>query len=403
MSERTSSALKLLIEFSLLNAFILNILAVSISSYNPRSFTIKFISVTLLYVLIFIHYKIEKPDLLIHYNSSNFKRLLYTLLLLLLVFLLSLIYSENASYGLLKIINFLIGTIPAVLAFYYLIAAFNKIPYKILFISLFAEVLILITAITIIKPFSYDGSTPITLTQWSHVIYGHFIAPVYILFFLALLNTKKKKYITFFAAGTFACFYGAYISGLKAAFFGIIIFTAFILFFYIFKKLLSIKNFTAIISAIVLSVLFIFFIHPSPEELSQRFNIFSPDFDDVSTIVRLDALKISSDIFIEHPVTGIGFGGFKNYDNILLTNNINYPHNIFVEFAVELGLIGLLIFIYILYLIFTSTQKISFNVTIFFCFALWFAMFSKDIPSNVLLLMGLAFYGIDRFSTSNAN
>lgn len=390
---------KLLIEFFLLNAFILEILSVSISSYNLRSFIIKLASLTLLYILIFIHYKVQKPDLSSHLNSSNFKKLLYTLLFLLLIFLLSLTYSENPYYGSLKILNFSIGTIPAVLAFYYLIITFNEVRYKIFFTALFVEIVLLIAAITLMKPFSYDGSTPITLTQWSHVIYGHFTAPVYILFLLALLNTKKKKQIAFFAAGALICFYGTYISGLKSAFYGASLFTAIILIVYLFKKLLSVKSFLIIASVILLSI--ILMVLTSDKELIQRFNIFDPDFDVVSSTVRLEALKISWDIFDHNPLIGMGFGGFK-ISGTPLAQNVNYPHNIFAEFGVELGITGLLIFTYVLYLIFSSTQRISFNVTIFFCFALWFALFSKDIPSNVILWLGLAYIGVKekRFSIS---
>ena len=73
-----------------------------------------------------------------------------------------------------------------------------------------------------------------------------------------------------------------------------------------------------------------------------------------------------------------------------------YPHNLFLEFAVELGIPGILLCTFLLYIIFSSAKKVSTEVFIFFIFALWLAMFSKDIPTQSLLWIGLAFVGVGR-------
>ena len=77
-----------------------------------------------------------------------------------------------------------------------------------------------------------------------------------------------------------------------------------------------------------------------------------------SVNIRIDQLKFSfNTIFanVENMLIGKGIGSFKLlYEGI---DGRGYPHNIFVEIWFELGLVGLLIFLYFLFIV--MVRKIS--------------------------------------------
>ncbi len=387
-------------EFLLINFFIFEVLASTISSQKTSSIIIKIFFDILLWIWICYDYKIKKHDIKNCLVSPKFKKLIGIILTFVLLLSISLIYSKNLAYGTFKLSNFLIGTVPTILAFYYLLITLNKSRIKIFFISLFFESTIVISLILLIKPFNYDGQAIITLTRWSHVIFGHFIGPVYFLFFFMLLKSEKKKELFFFSAGVFVALIGVYLSGLRAALTGVIFFSPLILILSIFLRDLNSKKLIFYFFAIIVSFLIVYALQPYTETINNRyislFDISKPDLGDASLTARITGLEISWEIIKKYPLWGIGFGGFKNYNNIPLTNIISYPHNIFVEFLIELGIFGLLFFLFLLFTIFISTKRISLYITIFFCFALWLALFSKSIDSNTLLWLGLAFYGLNK-------
>ena len=111
---------------------------------------------------------------------------------------------------------------------------------------------------------------------------------------------------------------------------------------------------------------------------------------------RLEAWELSWEIIKEHPIIGTGFGGFNGYNNIEWTKMIKYPHNIILELAVEGGVIGLLILILLIYFILSRVRKIYPGIILFLLFAIWLALFSKDLSSQAVLWIGLAFYGLKR-------
>jgi O-antigen ligase len=91
-----------------------------------------------------------------------------------------------------------------------------------------------------------------------------------------------------------------------------------------------------------------------------------------------------------HPVVGVGWGGFRNQvldpDPMIL----KYPHNILLEFLVELGIPGLLIFLTFFVWSFRRLWKIHPLIAFSYLYPLAVALFSKDIPDQTLVTIYIA-------------
>ncbi|MCH9030428.1 MAG: O-antigen ligase family protein [Bacteroidetes bacterium] len=162
-----------------------------------------------------------------------------------------------------------------------------------------------------------------------------------------------------------------------------------------FYFILSIK----IVLPFIIAAILIFTI-PTKEIITLRFDnmtaIDNLQFKgDPAIHSRLDSWELSCEIIKEHPFIGTGFGGFNSYNNIEWTKMIKYPHNIILELAVEGGVIGLLILILLIYFILSRARKIYPGIILFLLFAIWLALFSKDLSSQAVLWIGLAFYGVE--------
>ncbi|MFH1536850.1 MAG: O-antigen ligase family protein [Patescibacteria group bacterium] len=84
-------------------------------------------------------------------------------------------------------------------------------------------------------------------------------------------------------------------------------------------------------------------------------------FQDTSGDVRLALWKGTSSLLMDQPLEGSGLGGFPIvYDEYRLdshTELLLYPHNIFLNFWVQLGFLGLIWLLWILYKIFNTGLK----------------------------------------------
>ena len=75
----------------------------------------------------------------------------------------------------------------------------------------------------------------------------------------------------------------------------------------------------------------------------ERFNIFKAYNEDASLSVRGNFLEIGIESILDHPFFGLGIGssGFI-LDGVDVSN---YPHNLFVESMMELGILGGLLYL----------------------------------------------------------
>ncbi|WP_157969284.1 O-antigen ligase family protein [Haloplanus rubicundus] len=116
-----------------------------------------------------------------------------------------------------------------------------------------------------------------------------------------------------------------------------------------------------------------------------------------SVMGRINMAEASVNLFAQKPIFGHGAGAFQ----MLYVDPFQYPHNIFLEFLVESGIIGLLLFItyivYILLIIVRYGRKdviYSGIILSLFIFFLLNAFVSADIPGND----GLFIYSITALS-----
>lgn len=102
-----------------------------------------------------------------------------------------------------------------------------------------------------------------------------------------------------------------------------------------------------------------------------------------SNNIRYQIWQTSWELAVDKPILGVGLGNFQNSFNDLTKNRVNYPefitplaltpHNVFLMFYLTTGLLGIVAFIWLLYIFFK-----------------WGFVNQKDITSRVLMAMMVA-------------
>jgi len=408
---------KQIIEFILANIFLLNISVAAISNYSLNVFIIKIVSSTVLLIIILVDLKLNKFDIPGIVKKHNPKKMFIIIGLFTGYLGITLIYSDHPAYGAQKILNFLASTIPSVIAFYYLIVTVSRERFKIFIIALVT--ITILTVIFILFDYQFDPSTIYSYKagRWSHVIYGRLIgsiAVVFILYTMWIIEKRKtaeeKWRILFLIFINSLAVYGLYLSSLRSAMLGVIMCFVLSVLFIIYKIIVNRetvdvrrKQMAGIVTTIILTIFFILLI-PKPEIIETRFNNLTHIEDlefggDEPIATRIEALRISKKIFIERPLFGVGFGGFCSYNDF--TEAIRYPHNIFVEMAVEGGVVGIIVLCSVFFVMFIYSYRYSSLSFVFLLFSLFLAMFSKELSNQSLLWLFLAFAGINFDSRKN--
>lgn len=386
---------RLIWEIVLVNAGFFNILISSLSNYSLSSFILKAFLTLVIFSL--IAYDIKSSGRLFSQliKSRPLRKLTYLLLLILLVTLVSLAYSANPGYGFEKFLSMCISTFPAVIAFFYYLYTISDLRLFAFKISVISLSLIMGGVILILQPFDFSTIYNFSITRASHVIVGRFLGLFLLIDVFFLLNEKSRKYQLLLGLLIIICAYSLYSVGMRAALAGFLITcgAVFIYYFFCFKQYKY--NLLILAAALLISVVFMRLV-PGSTELNQRYGVFSKSqigqlTEDGSLNARLIAWQISLERIKENPVFGVGFGGFRTYYKSDLPLWMKYPHNILLEFSLELGLAGLSIFILIMFLIIKGTLKTSIQTLFFFIFVLFFAFTSKDIPSQSVLFLLLCF------------
>ncbi len=391
VSELRTTGRKEIWYFFFLLALVAETIFSPISNYKLSSFVIKGIVTFFLFTTIIVMYR--KNIISFGTLNSEFSSTLIQLNIFLIFCAVTLLYSSNRYFGSLKWFNFILSFYPLLIGYYLFFISFSR---KRGLIFLGIVTLIILTSVPVIvfsHPFAYDGIYTLSLTKWSHVIYGRFIGSVSLLFLLLYLSKifvfSWKTVIPFFAF----IFLLNLLTGLRASILAIII-IVFALTVYALVK----KNYLyggTIFFSLFLSLTF-FYIFPGlnqeAENRTENLIVYSmgDDVADGPIKARESLYKTSVNIIKDNWITGVGFGGFKNisfgYDAYL----IEYAHNMFLEFWVELGLMGVVVIFLFLYKLFRGTLKISPLLGIAALYPFILSMFSKDIPGQTLFALSLA-------------
>lgn len=146
------------------------------------------------------------------------------------------------------------------------------------------------------------------------------------------------------------------------------------------------------------------------ETMNRRLTTTVADPLTLTARTRLERATAAVDAFVANPVFGVGIGGFDVIFANADTGRGDYPHNVFLELAAELGLLGLAAF---LLLLFRSLRRplvallhperaagtsptLSLFILALTCYALVNALFSGDLNDNRLLfaVLGMCFVPI---------
>ena len=183
-----------------------------------------------------------------------------------------------------------------------------------------------------------------------------------------LLNIFNRKYKKLDFSGCIAAAYIMIVSGSRAPILSIIM----VLLLTIFPNVkMKYKLLMCLLFLIIVESFLLF---------STRYSSGSADYSDVGRLELINGvLEAQFNIF-----SGVGIGGYNLY--ITGFDTLFYPHNVFLETYIEVGVIGLLLFVSMLYSVYRSRHGYKYLYA-YFLFFFFNSLFSGDISSNNLLFI----------------
>lgn len=360
----------------------LNFLLTFVSNYNQTTLVIKTLSFLILITLFISYAKIKKIKLKISIKKSQ---IYLTLFIIYLV--ISLLWSFNPQFGSLKIYQLIIGLLPLIIVFSNYKALFSEINFKYLLYTVFILILILSLIVVFSPPVSFENFT-MRKKIFSHVFIGRILIIGIIISLYFILFSDRFKYLMYFSFGLFtiALAQVAFRAGLLSNFF-IIVF----LLFLFYKQKVVLKRLTLVFSIFMISIIVSLSFTdnlknriPNTLTLSDNKNIIK---DDLTIKVRLEAIHEGGIMFLNNPLWGNGCGSFNSLSELRQT--LKYPHNFFIEILAETGIVGLILSLYVLINLLTHIKKLnpklSTTFLIIIIYYLILAQFSKDISTNLII------------------
>lgn len=297
-------------------------------------------------------------------------------LILLLVFfifieLLSYQFRVFNFYDFNKIKNFfLIILVSMFIASYYSIRplALNELSKSLALFAFFISILmfIIFKGNTSVDRLGQEGANPIWIAR---------IAGISILYSFLMLYWKNRNFIFYIIMCIVSCFV-MFLASSR----GPLISTVLCIFlFLIFNEKVTFKVFFKYFKYFILILVSLFFM---PAKFTDRFTrLVSGNFDN-NDLSRFELLNLAGQLFSEQ-IFGRGIGSFSLY------SYFPYPHNLIMEYAVELGIIFLLLFFSLVVFVYIKCLKllkkqenkgIIFLILVMF-FSFFNSMFSGDMIS----------------------
>lgn len=371
------------------------ITGLSISMMSAYSSSQLFIKLTALFITALTFLLAVKPDLHALLKNPGFRQLLLIFIFITAIFSATLIYSANSVFGLQKIIHFLI-TSGFVFVLYFYLSTLSPERLKIAVITTGVYAFLFILTAVLVAPFVYNVIYEFDFTRWSHILSGRFIGTVIIIFLLLMIYGWKIFNKSTLLVFLIYLLFGLFFIGSRAAIIAVNIILIFVFLFFVFKPKIASGLKLALLTLVAISALFIFFApHPNDAASGRYENLIKifdePDYVDSPMQARIVTWNAAIDMIQEDPLFGKGIGGFRSAHESGITEWIKYPHNIFLEVAVEFGLIGLALFLFLLYKIFKAAIRISPALFFYALFGLILAQFTKDISTQTIFWAVLVF------------
>jgi len=361
----------------------------NISNNTISIFLMKIILLVLFFFIIYLTKKNEQVTI------KNFSFIIYYFILIFLSGA-TLLYSTNLHYGVSKFVNLIIN-VPILFSFKFFYDSFNKTKSDIIIYSAIIVSHILFFIFLFFNPFDQITAYKFSLLRWSHVTFSRVFSFIFLYLLFVFMYSKNKKLSYLLSIALSLIFYELYFASLRAAIIGLIIFLVIFCFYYIKYKILSKEKIILLLTSFLISFLLIITFSNNKVVENRYQEIANLTHNEIKTNsginARLIAYKKSVEIIKKNWLLGIGLGAFKGYNNDEFLDWIRYPHNIFLEFQIELGLMGTIFFLFYLIKTFNVLKEIDFFVLLTWLYALWLAMFAKDISSNLIVFIPLIFYG----------
>ncbi len=364
----------------------------SLSNYSASAFGIKLYCIALLSATVFFLFKFTQDLNFV----QNWKLLPGSLFILFFAayFGLSILYSLNPWFGFLKWLNFILSFLPLIAGYYILFSTITRERFVRLSIIVIGVLIFSTGVLVFSQPFNYGGTHWLSLTNWSHVVYGRIIG-MFLILMLILYKTEIIELKSYQAVLVFVfLFYLNQRTGYRSGLVALALTVPFIVFYYLPKKQYR-KKILIILLAVVLTIPFMY-LHSSANNAPQKRVVslmhysYGKMSEDEPLQTRYKLNNLCRQFIQDYPITGVGWGGFRNQlldpDPMIL----KYPHNILLEFWVELGIPGLLIFLAFLVWSFRHLWKIHPLFAISYLYPLTIALFSKDIPDQTIFTIFFA-------------
>lgn len=387
----------LLLEILLLMSFVCCLMSGTISNYTTSSFLIKSAAFLVIIFLIALKERSLKERLLNRTSDFDFAKAIKIISLLIVLPALTLFYSANPQFGFLKILNLILSALFPALILFYLQIDWNADRLKLLVMLVLLTALISAAVILIEKPFYYDQVYDLMTFHWSHVFFGRFLGLAFLASLIFTINQNQIRAKVLLLIVTLFIAFGLIITGLRSAISGVVVSSLFLIAAGLIKRKISSQTIMLVTSVLFAGVILFFIagawqgnIRTRIDNLVETFQL--KDSEDEAIESRIEGYKVGVQMISDSPLIGRGFGGFKSfYKGNKIGYIINYPHNIFIEAFAEMGAAGLLLIIFLIIVILKKSFDISYQLFAVIIFSLWLAQFSKDIPSQTTLWVGLAF------------
>lgn len=387
--------LKFISTFFLTTILLINLLISTISNYSTKSFILKIISTFALLLIILIDSKINNFEWNNFKKKLNLNYIILVIIYLLLLPLISLFYSHNISFGIQKILSIIFSTLPAIFSIIYLIITFDENKFNHLTNTIILLTLSISIYIIIFVPFNYSEPFNFSFSKWSPVIIGRLQGIAFIVSFYFFLNEKNLKKIIIFSFILILLIYSSYLTGLRSNLIMLAILTLFILIFSFFSQKIRKINLAFLFIIMIFSSVLIYNFPIKDKILLIKYK--SLDYfneeqfaNEGSIIARKTFIVTSMNMIKEKPIFGWGFGGFRIPYSNTFQLYAKYPHNIFLESWIEMGILSLILLIFLLTKTFMLLRKNLLIISLFIYF-LGLSMIAKDIATNTFLWCFFAF------------
>jgi len=273
---------------------------------------------------------------LIHYALNHKLRWKFGLLPGLVLFIgamlfIGILYSPLSSQGFAKAGRYLAINSFIFFATMFFINDINRLRSSLKIIAFFGFVIASISVIYLVQA-GVGNIYRFTLPAHNPIWFARGVGTSLLATFFLLQVTKRKveKFVYLFFM--LIMLFLTYITGSRGPFLALLIS---LLFYFLLVHARRLDFLKGLVFFLVMSLALRFYIVIAPERiLTRMFSLFSRF--DLSTFHRLQAFETAKNLFFDNPIKGVGTAGFGHF------SILSYPHNMFLELASELGILGVL-------------------------------------------------------------